>query len=120
MRPVKAVRTRQGPAVPLRIEFLMTRLDLVNALAWEVRDHDLDEPLPVFSPRKVLDVVRDVLFTNGNQFHYWGDSVLNPDQHKAVEQWAEATVERVFGNALAEAARRTATAASPKSEEDNA
>lgn len=97
---MKAVTLTNGArAIPVRIEFFLTREDLVDALAYD-RRHDGDEDLPELSKTQVVTAVRDTLASAGDQtYHYWVDYAVHHEQK--LRSWAERHIDQVYGSALA-------------------
>lgn len=99
MRAVRLVNGRA--AIPVRIEYLADRDDLVNALAWTERDSARDEPLPELTRGQVVGRVRDTLYHGGIETcAYWTDNVYEQERQDQLQSWAEACVERAYGAAL--------------------
>lgn len=106
MRAV-GITTREGPdvAVPVRVEFLLTRDELIDALAWDVRHMDV---LPSVKSRKeamarIVASIREAGEQHGLWHEYTGLSEAE------VQEWAAEIVDRCFGP-LFDAARQAAKA----------
>lgn len=97
---MRAVRTKsRGVAVPLRVDFLLNRTDLIDALCYRFRNHDLDtETLPTLSRDKALEVVKDSLYDHGG-INLWMWTECAPDM-TTLHEWGIQTVERLFGEIL--------------------
>lgn len=96
----KAVRLTNGyQALPIRIEFLLTRRDLVDALCWSVKDEDDPADWPRLTARQVTERIRAALRENGEALSLWAD-----EEHirraEAIEAWADPLIEQTFGAAF--------------------
>jgi hypothetical protein len=90
--------TNGETAIPVRIEFLMVRDDLINALAWDVRHTEVDE-LPELNRAQAVERVRFVLQEAGLvNLGYWHDHAIGREER--IGKWAKATVDRTFGPLL--------------------
>lgn len=94
------VRTNQGWAIPLRIEFLMNVDAMAGALAYACLTHlDLGEALPQLTGSAVERAVRHVLGVKGREgYWYWRDSADSDEHADRVEAWARALVIATFGD----------------------
>ena len=101
------VRTNKGHALVMRLEYLLSRWQLVAALAWSVKDEapfadEEEEVDPREAPalvklsraeawRRVTQAVRDT----GSGYTWWSDG-LDEEWADAVQAWAEREVRRCF------------------------
>lgn len=98
---MRAIRTSNGPAVPFRIDYRLTRWELVAALAWQYREPE--EALPHLTNGQVVGMVRDTLRYAGDEaYASWRDHLSEQDTER-IETWASEHVDRVFGKALSDA-----------------
>lgn len=104
---VKAVTLTDGQlAIPLRVEYLLTRSEMVILLCYTQKDRtgDVDGPLPRLSRADVITSIKSTLYTAGTENPgYWSDYTSERDT-AAIAAWAEETVERHFGHMFAHAA----------------
>lgn len=96
----KAVRLTNGQqALPIRIEFLLTKRELIDALCWTVKDEEDSDEWPTLSARQVVQQVRTALRENGDTLSLWFEGERR-DRIEAVEAWAKPLIERAFGSAF--------------------
>lgn len=88
---------RRDHAVPMRVEHLLTFIDLVNALAMSCRHDDITELSSRMSAAEVKRRVTDGLQSLGSSgISYWRDDRTD-EEADLIEEWAEAVVRRVYG-----------------------
>lgn len=110
MSRIKPVRRADNvSALPFTVEYLLSKGDLADILAWHVRD-GVDPPdgdydrewddygdLPELTYRQAIEIIKRELRTAGGLgFHEWPDRVPE-DRRDDVETWAVLTVDRLFG-----------------------
>lgn len=104
---MKVVQLTNGDyALPMRIEFLLTKRELVDALCWTVKDEDDPDDWPKLTARQVTAKIRTALKENGDALALWAE-----DEHlrrvEAIEAWASSLIEQTFGRAFERAALRS-------------
>lgn len=96
----RAVKLANGQqALPIRIEFLLTKRELVDALCWAVKDEDDPADWPDLTKRQVVERVRAALRESGDALSLWADEE-NVHRVKAIEAWARPLIERTFSSAF--------------------
>lgn len=97
---MRAIRTRGGPMIPVRLSYRLYHRDLVNLLCWGHRESQTGDELPEMSRAEVIECVRETLRCAGpEKVAYWGD-VLTSERYDEVEAWAERLIDRTYGPAL--------------------
>jgi hypothetical protein len=94
----KRANGTNGVALPIRIEFLMTRTELADALAYDMKGSQDGEPLPTLSRSRVLDIVRQTLRYAGESGQGCWSDYVSEVRYREIERWALATVERTLGD----------------------
>lgn len=100
MRSPSGVRLQSGGvAIAFRVEFLLTREELISALLWNQRNL-ANEPMPPLSSTRVVAIIRETLRNDGElMIGYWSDS-YSEHQAEIWYAWASALVDATFGSAL--------------------
>ena len=98
MRHIRAVPSSNGVALPVNVTFLLTPKDLVDALAYHVKDTSRGEPLPEPTYQQGVAMIRTVLRESGAfHYHYWPDAVADPIRAEQILSWATRQARRLFG-----------------------
>lgn len=86
-----------GKAIPMRLDFLLTKDDLCRILCyWQREWRRGDGSLPDPPAATVREEIRTMLrYAGWESFYFWNDGV-DDDVAKRIWTWAEVTVERVF------------------------
>lgn len=96
------IDTPWGPdrAMPFRVEFLLTRSELVDLFAYAQRHHTSDKTLPRYTRAEANAVVRETLRSVGeSRLWEWEDLCVCVG---SVRDWATETVNRLFGKEFKE------------------
>jgi hypothetical protein len=90
-----------GKAIPFRMDFLLTREDLIRVLCFWQKDWSSlwsveSQPLPELGKLQVDQTIRNMLrYTGWESFVFWSDGLRDEDV-KVIWTWAEKTIERVY------------------------
>lgn len=87
-----------GKAVPFRLDFLLTKDDLIRVLCYWQKDWtpQFAEPLPEMTWAYANQEVRNMLrYTGWESFVFWSDG-LKEENAKVIWAWAEETIDRVY------------------------
>jgi hypothetical protein len=92
--------TAAGVALAFRIEFMLNRADLINALCWSVRNNTYNDPLPTLTRIQATRRIQITLRYAGQEnYGYWADG--HGDAYVTqLESWAAEVVDRHFGDLL--------------------
>lgn len=102
---MKVVRgTGGGYVMAIRLEFLLGRHDLVDALAWNHRDepHDTEGNAGLVDLTQVQarELVTEALRQTGARGYSWWSDGVSEEWSERVRAWAERQVRRCFRTAF--------------------